>query len=103
MKLNRREAAAILFFVALIAVFVLSVNGLNRAEKNSETELVYTAVKNAALTCYATEGFYPSELIYLTEHYGLRYNEDLYLVSYDAFASNVLPEIRVIERGQSTP
>ena len=32
-------------------------------------------------------------------HYGLRYNAERFIVVYDAFASNVLPDIRVLERG----
>ena len=65
----------------------------------AETELVEQAVRTAALTCYAVEGAYPLGLEYLKKNYGLVYNDSLYIVSYDAFASNVMPEIRVLERG----
>ena len=52
---------------------------------------------NAALTCYAVEGAYPDSLDYLRDHYGLAYDQDRYYVSYDAFASNLVPEIHVVE------
>ena len=57
------------------------------------------AVKNAVLTCYAVEGTYPESLEYLREHYKLAYNTERFVVEYDAFASNVMPEIVVRERG----
>ena len=42
---------------------------------------------------------YPDSLDYLKERYGLVYNEDLFFVSYDAFASNLMPDIQVTRKG----
>ena len=89
-----------------IALIALAVAGFLRlfgrvetAQRSGETDLVRSAALNAALTCYAVEGAYPESLDYLTRHYGLRYDEDAYFVQYEAFASNQLPDIRVLERG----
>ena len=60
---------------------------------------VRDAVRNAALTCYAVEGAYPEDLQYLRDHYGLAYDASRYKVTYDAFASNLLPDIYVVEVG----
>ena len=86
------------FAVLFIGVYLL-VNRVGSASGNAETELVRDAVRSAVLTCYAVEGAYPSSIDYLTEHYGLAYNEEAYMVIYDAFASNVMPAIRVVELG----
>ena len=43
--------------------------------------------------------FLPDNLDYLKERYGLVYNEDLFFVSYDAFASNLMPDIQVTRKG----
>lgn len=94
-----RDILAVLVFVLLLAVFVAAVDRVTSASDEAELALVRDAVKNAALTCYAVEGAYPDDLDYLREHYGLGYNETRYLVTYDAFASNVMPDIRVVERG----
>ena len=59
------------------------------------------AVKNATLTCYAVEGMYPDDLNYLIEHYNLSYNKDRYIVYYEPLASNVIPSIKVVERGNT--
>lgn len=98
--MNRKDLAAVAVFVALIFAFCFAVEALSNVGGNSETTLVRDAVKNAALTCYAVEGAYPDDLEYLREHYGLAYNEDRYAIVYDAFASNLMPDIRVSERGK---
>ena len=57
----------------------------------------------AALTCYAVEGAYPQSLEELERGYGLAYNKDAYIVSYDAFASNIMPNIQVLRKGETQP
>lgn len=95
-----REIVAVVAFAALIAVFCLLVTQAGDRGADNERELVRSAVKNAALTCYAVEGAYPEELDYLRENYGLAYNTEVYVVHYDAFASNIMPDIQVSERGR---
>ena len=101
MRINKKEVGAILIFVALIVAFVLLVNGITNKGDGREKEIVIEAVKNAALTCYAVEGMYPDTIEYLREHYNLSFNEDKFVVYYQPFASNVLPSIKVVERGST--
>lgn len=84
-------------FVLALGLSVLNVIDLKSAA--AEETLVRDAVRKAVVTCYAVEGAYPADLEYLKEHYGLKYNEREYLVSYDAFASNLMPDVRVIRKG----
>ena len=99
MSINRKDIGAIVLFVALILAFVLLVNGITTKSGNQELTMVRDAVKNAALTCYAVEGMYPDDLTYLREHYNLSYNEEKYHVFYEPLASNLMPSIKVAERG----
>ena len=101
MSINKKDVAAILIFVALILAFVLLVNNITGKGNGRELEIVRDAVKNAALTCYAVEGMYPDDLSYLREHYNLSYNEERYVVYYDPLASNLMPVIKVVERGSN--
>jgi len=55
------------------------------------------AVRRSAVACYAAEGIYPPTLDYLVEHYGVQI-EDQYIVYYDIFASNLMPDITVLEK-----
>ena len=99
MRRGKKDIAAGIAFVALIVGFILLVNSITTTSDLKETEMVYDAVKNAALTCYAAEGSYPENLQYLRDHYKLAYNQEKFVVEYDAFASNLMPTINVLERG----
>ena len=101
MRINKKDIAAILVFVALIIVFVALVNNITGKGNRREMDIVKDAVKNATLTCYAVEGMYPDDLNYLIEHYNLSYNKDRYIVYYEPLASNVIPSIKVVERGST--
>ena len=101
--MNRRDLIKLLAIVAVLAAAVLLVNRISSAQDSAETDIVRDAVKNAALTCYAVEGAYPDSVEYLREHYHLAYDEDRYLITYDAFASNMIPDIWVTERGAKAP
>lgn len=94
---NRKEIAIILLMVLLLAGVYMLVTRVDTANSGAQTQFVYDAVQNAALTCYAVEGTYPSDLSYLRDNYGLAYDESRYMVYYDAFGDNVVPEIYVTE------
>ena len=101
MSINKKDVAAILIFVALIVAFVLLINNITGKGNGRKLEIVRDAVKNAALTCYAVEGMYPDDISYLREHYNLSYNEERYIVYYRPLASNLMPSIKVVERGNT--
>ena len=56
------------------------------------------AVQRSATQCYAVEGVYPPDLAYLEEHYGLQVNHAEFYISYNAFASNLPPDVRVTHK-----
>ena len=99
MSINKKDIAAILIFIALILAFVLLINNITNKNSGRELQIVRDAVKSAALTCYAVEGMYPADLQYLRDHYNLSYNEERYHVFYEPIASNLMPSIKVAERG----
>ena len=101
--MNRKDVIRLVAIVAVLVLAVMLVNRIGTAHEIAETQLVRDAVKNAALTCYAVEGAYPDSLDYLREHYQLAYDEDRYYITYDAFASNLIPDIYVTEKGATLP
>ena len=96
----KRDIIVTAIGLLLVVAAAVLISRVDSRRDETETELVREAVKNAALTCYAVEGVFPQELSYLREHYGLLYDEERYIVSFDAFAENLLPSIRVLEKGQ---
>ena len=95
----RREIAIVLVMLVILAGVWMLVSRVGTASSGAQTQFVVDAVHNAALTCYAVEGAYPNNLEYLRSHYGLAYDQSRYMVTYSAFASNLLPEIYVTEVG----
>ena len=55
------------------------------------------ALRRTAVSCYACEGAYPPDVAYMQEHYGLQYDSAAYTVRYELFASNLMPDITVLE------
>ena len=104
MKSNRHSlwrtlAVTLGVFALLFSVAVFLLDYVGNASDEAQTDMINKAVHNAVLTCYAVEGVYPANIEYLVENYGLAYDESRYLISYEAFASNVFPDIRVNIRG----
>lgn len=98
-SLARGVAVTLVVFALLFSGAYLLIGRIDAASETAETQLVRDAVRSAVLTCYAVEGAYPQSLEYLEQSYGLRYNHDAYIVAYDAFASNIMPEIQVLQKG----
>ena len=97
--MNRKDVIKLLVIAAVLTAAVFLAGRIGGKQEAAETEIVRSAVKNAALTCYAVEGAYPEDLDYLREHYHLAYDEERYLITYDAFDSNMIPDIWVTEKG----
>ena len=47
------------------------------------------------------EGAYPGDLSYLRTNYQLSYDEEQYMVFYDAWGADVMPDIVVENRGET--
>lgn len=75
-----------------------------RAGRDVRTESrasIRQAVIHAAAVCYGVEGAYPQSLAYLEENYGLTVNHRDFIVVYEAFASNRMPQVQVLVRGEA--
>lgn len=88
---------AALVLLAALCVFALRDPGRDLSEESAAA--IRDTIQRSALQCYAVEGVYPPSLDYLEENYGLQINTDDFYVSYDAFASNLPPEVRVVSKG----
>lgn len=81
--------------LTVFAVAVFNVKEGNRAEEKMQLE---EAIRRSVVTYYATEGVYPPDFAYVKEKYGILVDESRYVVVYDAFAENLMPDITVLER-----
>ena len=97
-KVSVRDMVLVLVVLSALSLVVMLVSGMEHVQHEEQTQFVIDAVRKAALTCYAVQGAYPDNLEYLRQEYGLAYDDNRYVVTYDAFASNQLPDIFVVVR-----
>lgn len=91
-------AAAAVLLLALVLCAVLP--AARRAVQEQSRAAIKDAVLRSAVQCYAVEGVYPPSLDYLEQHYALVVNHEAYIVSYEIFASNQMPSVQVLVRGE---
>jgi hypothetical protein len=93
----RSAVVPILFSLVVMGLIVY---GLRQTEESSRAEglrILEESIHRAVLTAYAIEGRYPDSIAYVEENYGIHIDRTKYIVYYDIFASNLLPNIMVID------
>lgn len=94
----KRRILALGLALLILAAFLTSVNNLEQDRRREGRQQLEEAVRNAAVACYAAEGAYPPDVAYLQQHYGLQYSQEDYILYYTLEASNLMPEITVLEK-----
>ena len=87
----------LLAVAAVLLAFTLGLRGVREGSREQGREQLEDALRRAAVACYAAEGIYPPTLEYLEEHYGVQVDRERYTVVYDIFASNLMPDVTVLE------
>jgi len=93
-----RSAIMPILFTAVVMGMI--VYGLQQTEASSKAEglrILEDSIRRAVVICYAIEGRYPDSIAYIEENYGIHIDRTKYVVHYDIFASNLMPDIMVIE------
>ena len=84
--------------IILILVFAFFTNTITTSNKSGNYMVLENALDRNITQCYALEGSYPPSLSYLVENYGLTYNAEQYFIDYQYIASNLRPDVTIIER-----
>jgi len=82
--------------VILIGYAVLNMDSFWVRSDTEHTQAIKDAILRAATHCYALEGSYPPDLAYLESKYGLILDHKRFNYVYDAFGSNIRPEVEVL-------
>lgn len=96
----KRILSLFLFLLSFGAVWLglIDTSNINRLQ---DKERVEESIHKALVECYSCEGFYPEELSYLENHYGLFINQEQYFVSYEYEGENIMPQVYVYQKGKS--
>ena len=102
MRKNKTNIGPVLLLPALLVaalIFLSALSNLGDGQRSEGRAQLEEAVRRSAVACYAAEGIYPPSLDYLEEHYGVQVDRERYTVIYDVFASNLMPDVTVLENG----
>lgn len=83
---------------AALICFGMSVHQLSADRQAEGRQILEDTLRRTAVACYASEGFYPPDVAYMEDHYRLQYDRDSYVVHYEVFASNLMPDITVLDK-----
>ena len=102
MKKKLRDCFSGMLFPVLILVVLLffftALHNLKAGNGKEGKEQLEQALLRSVVACYAVEGIYPPSVDYIKEHYGIQIDEEKYLVQYEVFAENLMPDITVLEK-----
>lgn len=93
----KRMAAFAVLVLAAALLWLASISISSSLREQGELS-VRNAILGSAKQCAAIEGAYPSSLGYLEENYGLVVNRADYAITYEVFASNVMPNVVVLAK-----
>ena len=94
----RSAIVPILFTAAMIGMIVYGLQQTEAASRAEGLRILEDGIRRAVVICYAVEGSYPESIAYIEDNYKIHIDRSKYTVHYDIFASNLMPDIKVIER-----
>ncbi len=93
-----RTVVVVLVILAVAAALVFGTQVLSKSTREQGATALRQSILDAALRCCAIEGSYPLSLSHLEKDYGLRINHNDYIITYEAYASNIAPSVVVVPR-----
>ena len=86
----------VIILAAIVLGFVYAAGTASEKADAASVDLLEKTIRRAAVQCYAIEGFYPPDIDYLEENYGIIIDSSRFIVIYRAYMANNQPVIRVV-------
>jgi len=85
-----------LIFTGLVLLgLMLGMSNADDASRSEGVRLLQDALYRVSLHSYAVNGHFPPSLAYIEENYNIFIDRSRFVVWYDVFASNIVPDIRI--------
>jgi hypothetical protein len=101
-KKNKFKIFYISIFLLFISYLYFSVSSAENSADEEKFNILKDAINRSIVQCYAIEGYYPPNIEYLENNYGLLVDHDKYVIIYSVFASNIMPDFDVFSKGSYT-
>ncbi len=95
MKKNKFNILSVVLIILFIVYLYFAVDSAQERNDSEKYNILSDAIIRSAVQCYAIEGFYPPNVEYLENNYGLVVDHNKYVISYSVFASNIMPDVEV--------
>ncbi len=99
MKNNKGLFLSLIFSLSIISTVIIGFYEVEEDIDSTEVERLESSLKDAAVHCYSIEGFYPADIDYLIDNYGVVVDFKEFNIYYATIGSNILPEIEVFRKG----
>lgn len=93
----RVVAVPILLTLVMIVTVIIGLRKTESSGRDEALRVLEEGIQRAVVQCYVVEGRYPEGIAYIEERYGVYIDKSRYAVHYKVFASNVMPEITVLD------
>jgi len=90
-------AIPVVFTLIIISMIWFGLRQTETANRAEGVRLLEETLLRVAIHSYAIEGHFPESLDYIMENYGVYIDHSRFIVHYNVFASNILPDIRVFD------
>lgn len=95
---HMKYATSMIIFAVFFGMFFLGISNISTKTDEKQTESLELAISRGIAHCYATEGYYPEDLSYLIDHYGISYDSNKYFIDYTVLGENIFPEVTIIAK-----
>ena len=94
--LGKLVSFPVISIIVMLIFLMQGITQVDRIAENEEANSLEKAIRQSATHSYATSGVYPESVAAIQNEYGVSYDRNRYLVSYEIFADNLMPKIKVI-------
>ncbi len=98
---GRKLALSVLLLIVLLFLFIRGLGAISARSDEEQRRSLEEAIHRNIVYCYTVNGFYPESLDYLLQNYPILYDEDRYIIYYQPVASNLMPDVTVVERSHT--
>ena len=92
--MKKGQVVIFILSILIIGIIFVGINNSVNSYDDNKLEMIENNIRKALITCYSSEGFYPSDINYLKENYSLVIDDSVN-VFYQAVGSNIFPDFMV--------
>lgn len=96
--MKSKSKISLMITIILFIVLIFQIQNIALLTKKQQQIHLEKALSRDIIECYALEGYYPPDLNYIEEHYGLSYNKSEFFIDYQIEGENIKPTFTIIER-----